>query len=549
MFPLFQEEEDVITGGATDSVVIAQSWTDAQVLGQLKSGQSWSGTTISYGFPSRASQLVADDGERAGFVALNNTEQSAAKLAIMTWGDLISPKFSERSTGSANITFGLTNTGIEYAHAYYPTDGSVWFNRTDSDLINPVTGGYGFNTYMHEIGHALGLNHMGEYNGEQVDQPSCWQDSSVYSIMSYFGPSNSSGGEGKVAWADWVGADGSDYSPQTPMINDVLAIQNIYGAATTRAENTVYGFNSTITGRLAEIYDFSQNANPILCIYDSGGLDTIDLSGYSTNSTVDLIGGVDHFSSCNDMTSNIEIARNVLIENAITGSGNDTLIGNAVANILNSGAGDDVLRGDEGDDVFYAGAGNDQLHGGTGFNRAVEQGQLAEYQIVRTQNDGFTVADSDSNRDGTDALYQIQRLQFADAMLAFDTAKGDIAGEAYRLYKAAFDRAPDTVGLGFWINALDDGVSLLSVATDFNTSDEFKKLYGVNVSDRDYLTKLYNNVLDRDPDQGGYDFWLNALSNGVSRETLLIDFSESKENIANVAELVVNGIQYQEYLP
>jgi hypothetical protein len=58
---------------------------------------------------------------------------------------------------------------------------------------------------------------------------------------------------------------------------------------------------------------------------------------------------------------------------------------------------------------------------------------------------------------------------------------------------------------------------------------------------------LYNNVLDRDPDQGGYDFWLNALSNGASRETLLIDFSESKENIANVAQLVVNGIQYQEY--
>lgn len=528
------------------SVAAAQSWTDAQVLAQLKSGDSWSGNSISFGFPRVASQMLTEGGERGGFLALNTEQQSVARLAILTWADLIAPTFVDFANGGANITFGLTSTDIEFAHAYYPQVGSVWFNRAEPDLVNPVRGGYGFNTYMHEIGHALGLNHMGEYNGEQVDQPSSWQDSSVFSIMSYFGPSNNSGGEGQVAWADWNGADGSDYSPQTPMINDVLAIQNIYGAATTRAENTVYGFHSSITGRLAEIYDFSQNANPILCIYDSGGIDTLDLSGYSTNSTIDLIGGVDHFTSCNNMSSNIEIARDVVIENAISGSGDDILIGNAAANMLIGGAGNDVLRGDAGDDLLTGGSGNDQLYGGSGFNRAFEQGQRSDYQIV-SEAGVFTVTDHVAARDGTDTLYQVQRLKFSDAIVAFDIAKGEIAGEAYRLYKAAFDRVPDIGGLSFWINALDNGVSLLSVAKDFNTSAEFQKLYGANVSDRDYLTKLYNNVLDRDPDQSGYDFWLNALSNGASRETLLIDFSESKENIANVAQLVVNGIQYQEY--
>lgn len=529
------------------SEAAARTWTDTQVLAQLNSGDSWHGDSISFGFPRLASQMVADEGEREGFLPLDSVQQSAARLAILTWADLITPTFVDFANGGANITLGLTNTGIDFAHAYYPQDGSVWFNRAEPDLVTPVTGEYGFNTYMHEIGHALGLNHMGEYNGEQVDQPSSWQDSSVFSIMSYFGPSNNSGGEGQVAWADWKAADGSDYSPQTPMINDVMAIQNIYGAATMRSENTVYGFHTSITGRLAEIYDFSRNANPILCIYDSGGIDTLDLSGYGTNSTIDLIGGVDHFTSCNNMTSNIEIARDVVIENAISGSGDDILIGNAAANMLTGGAGNDVLRGEAGDDLLTGGSGNDQIYGGSGFNRAFEQGQRSDYQIV-SEAGVFTVIDRVTARDGTDTLHQVQRLKFSDAIVAFDIAKGEIAGEAYRLYKAAFDRAPDIGGLGFWINALDNGVSLLSVAKNFNTSAEFQKLYGANVSNRDYLTSLYNNVLDRNPDEGGYDFWLNALSNGASRETILIDFSESKENIANVVQLVANGIQYQEWI-
>ena len=62
------------------------------------------------------------------------------------------------------------------------------------------------------------------------------------------------------------------------------------------------------------------------------------------------------------------------------------------------------------------------------------------------------------------------------------------------------------------------------------------------------MTKLYNNVLDRNPDQAGFDFWLGALANGATREDILVNFSESKENIANVADLIANGIQYQEWV-
>lgn len=147
---------------------------------------------------------------------------------------------------------------------------------------------------------------------------------------------------------------------------------------------------------------------------------------------------------------------------------------------------------------------------------------------------------------GSDQISNVERIQFEDTNVALDIS--GTAGEAYRIYKAAFDRAPDTGGLGFWISAMDHGSSLTSVAAGFIASPEFQKLYGANVSDRDYVTKLYNNVLDRNPDQGGYDFWLGALANGATRQDILVNFSESKENIANVADLIANGIQYQEWL-
>ena len=266
-----------------ENIMAKPVWTDAQVYDQLRTGQYWLNAPISFSFPSIGTNVYGDQKEATGFVQLNAAQQSAAQLAIMTWGDLMKPAFQSVSDGRANITFGMTNTGIEYAHAYYPVKGGVWFNKTEADLVNPVVGKYGFNTYVHEIGHAIGLDHMGDYNGAGPSQPSCWQDSSVYSVMSYYGPSNSSGGEGEVAWANWT-VGGVKYSPQTPMLNDVMVIQNIYGAATTRPEDTIYGFGSNIQGRLSEIYDFAKNPYPILCVYDSGGNDTINLSGWSTAS-------------------------------------------------------------------------------------------------------------------------------------------------------------------------------------------------------------------------------------------------------------------------
>jgi Ca2+-binding RTX toxin-like protein len=349
------------------------SWTDEQILAQLNSGQRWNSSTITYSFPTTDwGMYVYDEG---GFSALNSSQQAKAVMALTLWDELIAPSFVRVDPGPSeyvsDIEFGYGRTNIGYAHAYFPGVGTVWFNSTynsrygTDDLVTPKVGAHGFATFIHELGHAIGLEHMGNYDASDnaAPRPSSYQDSMVYSIMSYFGPSMNNG-KGSVAWADWVGADGKLYSPQTPMMNDIMAIQSIYGAdTTTRTGDTVYGFTSNVTGAAASIYNFSQNLNPILCIWDADGNDTLNLSGWSAASTVNLAPG--SFSSGNSMTLNISIARGAWIENAITGAGNDRITGNELANRLEAGSGNDVINGLAGADSLIGGAGDDSLDGGT----------------------------------------------------------------------------------------------------------------------------------------------------------------------------------------
>ena len=158
------------------------NWSLSQVLNQLDSGNHWTGGTITYAFPGSASGMFADD-EAAGFRAVNANQQALMVLALSTWDDLIPQATAAAAAGSSNIEFGYTSTGIGYAHAYQPTLGSVYFNANEADLVNTFVGDYGFQTYVHEIGHALGLDHMGNYNGNGNWTPSSFQDSVVLSIM------------------------------------------------------------------------------------------------------------------------------------------------------------------------------------------------------------------------------------------------------------------------------------------------------------------------------------------------------------------------------
>jgi hypothetical protein len=134
-------------------------------------------------------------------------------------------------------------------------------------------------------------------------------------------------------------------------------------------------------------------------------------------------------------------------------------------------------------------------------------------------------------------------IGFSDSAVALDIS--GVGGQAYRLYQAAFDRQPDKTGLGYWIKALDGGVTLEQVAAGFAGSKEFADLYGANPSDTQFTDLLYQNVLHRAPDAGGYAYWLAALGEQhLARTGMLVFFSESAENQAQVIGSIGNGIDF-----
>lgn len=396
---------------------MAANWTLDQVFNQLNSGSSWGGFTITYAFPTQASGMFSQ-GESASFIPVSTALQSTFVKAVLAWADLIAPSFQQVTATTSNIEFAFTSSNISYAHAYQPPTGSAWF-LTGSDVSRAVIGAYGYATIMHELGHTLGLEHMGNYDGAGTFSPSSFQDSVVLSIMSYFGPRGAASNQSsEVMSANWTGSNGTVYSPQTPMVNDVMAIQRIYGASTgTRTENTVYGFASTVTGAEASTFDFTQNQHPILTIWDSGGIDTLNLSGWATPASISLEAG--SYSSCNGMTNNIAIAYNCTIENAIGGAGADSVTGNSADNRLEGGAGDDSLSGGLGNDVLVGGAGNDSLFGGDGQDTAEFSGVFSAYTITRNATDkGYTVTNRVNGvigPDGVDQVYDVELFRFADA--------------------------------------------------------------------------------------------------------------------------------------
>jgi hypothetical protein len=164
------------------------------------------------------------------------------------------------------------------------------------------------------------------------------------------------------------------------------------------------------------------------------------------------------------------------------------------------------------------------------------------YRVAQEANGSLVSLYSDYSISGSN------RQNFLGKTTAFDLDGN--AGKAYRIYKAAFDRTPDTAGLGYWIAQMDKGMSLTEAAARFVDSNEFRTLYGTNPTNEQFLTKLYQNVLGRDPEATGYNWWLNELNTNPSKTKAkaLADFAESGENQAGVDSLIGSGITYEPWV-
>ncbi|MFZ6759464.1 DUF4214 domain-containing protein [Undibacterium sp. Ji50W] len=208
-------------------------------------------------------------------------------------------------------------------------------------------------------------------------------------------------------------------------------------------------------------------------------------------------------------------------------------------------AGSDNWTGTAGNELFVMGEGNDTFDGGAGLDTVQIQNLSSYFSINQVKNGFTTTFNVPGNRlnGQVDSFTNVERLQFNDKIVALDLDGN--AGQAYRLYQAAFNRTPDKAGLGYWIGQLDKGAENLNhVAAGFVNSAEFKQMYGSNISDNTFLTALYNNVLHRNPDQAGFDYWNGRVAAGMTRSDILASFSESTENIAQVIGQISHGIEY-----
>ncbi len=359
----------------------------AEAVSALATDYRWYSTTVSFGFPESGDDYAGKTtyaGEEEEFLSLSDAGEDMVRAAAAEWDAVAGLNIVEDANDPEIAIGGSSKVSSAWAYLPEPDDpatGDIWIgvDRSYNALFvaespTPYIGSYEYYVSMHEFGHALGLKHphqgvaaSGSISGNYEVMESAY-DAMQYSVMSY---------------RSYVGSGTSSLTvedghyPQSIMMLDIAAIQEMYGANyTTLSGNTTYRFTPTEGAMYINGVSTGETmANVIFrTLWDGGGTDLIDLSAYTTSIGADLRAGgaialdtdgnaqrallrtiaeLDPVYASGNIYMSLLFEGNTasLIENIITGTGDDTIIGNQADNVITPGLGTDIVDGGSGFDT------------------------------------------------------------------------------------------------------------------------------------------------------------------------------------------------------